>query len=104
METTAFIPIDLLCRQHGIEVSFFSSLQEYGLIETVTVNETQCIGITQLPEAEKLVRLHEELGINLEGIDVVRNLLERIHEMQNEILALKNRLRLYEMDSSEGMR
>ena len=34
---------------------------------------------------------------DMEGIDVVSHLLERIRNMQDEIVLLKNRLRLYEI-------
>ena len=96
METQEFIPVEILCRQHGIEVSFISSLQEYGLVEVITVNEADCIPLNHLPETEKLVRLHEELGLNMEGLDVITHLLHRIKKMQDEMLMLRNRLRLYE--------
>ena len=97
MNIQEFIPIDIFCRQHGVEISFISSLQEFGLIEVTRINEAECIPVNQLPEAEKLVRLHDELDINMEGIDVVTHLLQRIKNMQDEIILLKNRLRLYEM-------
>jgi hypothetical protein len=42
------------------------------------------------------VRLHYDLDINLEGIEAITYLLNRVKNMQAEIIALKNRLRLYE--------
>jgi hypothetical protein len=45
---------------------------------------------------EKIVRLYYDLDINIEGIDAVINLLQRMEDMQHEIVLLKNRLRLYE--------
>ena len=96
MDTQEFIPVDIFCRHHSVEVSFISSLQEFGLIEITQVNETQYIPLSQLTEAEKLVRMHNELEINTEGIDVVTHLLQRIRNMQEEIRLLRNRLGLYE--------
>ena len=101
MEMLEFIPIDTFCRQHGIDITFISSLQEFGLIEVMKINEAECIPISQLVEAEKLVRLHGELEINLEGIDVITHLLHRVKDMQAEIQVLKNRLRLYEVNGAE---
>jgi len=98
MEMQEYIPIELFCSQHGVEVTVISSLQEYGLIEILKINETQCLQSNQLAEAEAIVRLYRELDINPEGIDAIMNLLHRIKEMQFEILALKNRLSLYEED------
>ena len=96
MEIQEFIPIDIFCRQHGVEISFISSLHEFGLIEIMKIQQAECIPLTQLVVAEKFVRLHDELHINLEGIDAVTHLLQRVKNMQDEIQHLKNRLRLYE--------
>jgi len=96
METQEFIPIDVFCIQHGVEIAFISSLHEFGLIEVVRINEAEYIPVSQLGETEKLLRLHDELEVNLEGIDVITHLLHRVKEMQSEIQLLKNRLRFYE--------
>lgn len=93
------IPADEFCANHHIEISFISSLQETGLIEITTIEETGYIPASQLQQLEKFVRLKNELDINLEGIDTITNLLQRINDMKDEITALKNRLRLYETDS-----
>ncbi len=90
------IPADEFCAIHNIEISFIHSLQETGLIEITTIEETGYIHTSQLQELEKIVRLYYELDINLEGIDTINHLLQRINDMQDEITALRNRLRLYE--------
>jgi chaperone modulatory protein CbpM len=96
METQEYIPIEVFCRQHGIAVSLISSLQNFGLIEILHINHVDCIPIDQLGEAEKILRLHTELEINLEGVDAITHLLQRIKEMQAEIQLLRNRLAFYE--------
>ncbi|MDB5120311.1 MAG: MerR family transcriptional regulator [Sphingobacteriales bacterium] len=100
MDTKEFIPVATFCYHHNVEISFIMSLQEHGLIDIVNIDENQCIPIKYLVEAEKFVRLHNELEINTEGIDAVYQLLQRINEMQNEISFLKNRLNLYEGEFS----
>lgn len=96
MEKGNMIPADEFCTSHNIEISFISSLQEAGLIEITTVKETDYIYESQLNDLEKIVRLYYDLDINLEGIDTVINLLQRISDMQDEITFLRNRLRFYE--------
>jgi len=49
-----------------------------------------------LPKLEQIVRLHQELNINSEGIDAIINLLKRIENMQNEIIELRNKLNFHE--------
>jgi len=90
------IPANEFCASHKIEITFINSLQEAGLIEVTTINQTEYIHKSQLNELEKIIRLYYELDINLEGIETVTHLLQRINDMQNEIMLLKNKLRLYE--------
>jgi len=92
------IPANEYCANHNIEVSFIRTLQENGLIEITTVEETGYIRKSQLQELERIVRLYFEMDINLEGIETINHLLEQINQMQDEITALRNRLRLYETD------
>ena len=101
MQTEYLIAIDEFCANHNIEVSFISSLQQNGLIEISTIKETGFIDASQLQQLEKIVRFYYELDINLEGIETVTHLLKRINSMQDEIIELKNRLRLYEINESE---
>jgi chaperone modulatory protein CbpM len=90
------IPANEFCANHNIEISFIRSLQETGLIEITTIEETAFIHANQLQELERIVHLYFELDINLEGIETINYLLQRINNMQDEIIALRNRLRLYE--------
>lgn len=96
MDSENMILANEFCAKHHIQVSLISKLHKNGLIEIVTIEETRYIPISQLSELEKIIRLYSELGINLEGIETIIHLLHRIDEMQHEVTALKNRLRLYE--------
>lgn len=84
------------CVHHNIELSFIRSLEEHGMIETVLVKEEIFLPLSQLPRLEKILRLHFELDINLEGIETITHLLDRIEEMQGHITMLHNRLKAYE--------
>ena len=97
METADMIVLDEFCASHHVEISFIRSLEEHGMIETITVNETLCVPGNHLSKLEQIVRLHE-LNINSEGIDAIINLLERIENMQTEINELRNKLSFYEED------
>lgn len=98
METPDMIPVTEFCASHRIELSFIDSLQSYGLIEIVVVEETHFIPALHLLKLEQLVRMHFDLDINLEGMDAIVHLLDRVQSMQTEIRILKNQLRLYETD------
>jgi hypothetical protein len=96
VDTNYLISVDEFCARHDIEISFISSLEESGLIEITTIEESGFIDHSQLLQLEKIVRLYFELDINLEGIDTINHLLQRISSMQDEIISLRNRLRFYE--------
>jgi len=98
MKTEYLIAVDQFCACNDIEVSFVSSLQQNGLIEITIVEETEFLNSEQLQQLEKYIRFYYELDINLEGIDVIMHLLNRVNDMHQEITALHNRLRLYEDD------
>ncbi len=90
------IPTETLCSQYNIEISFVNALNSMGLIQIEIIEQNQFIHQDQIGDLEKIIRLHHELNVNLEGIDVVLNLLEKERELKDELNSLKNRLRLYE--------
>lgn len=91
-----FIAITTVCSQYQIEFSFLDELQKTGLIKIEIIEQTQFIHQNQITDLEKMIRLHHELNINIEGIDVVFNLLEKERKLQNELTALKNKLKSFE--------
>ena len=98
MQTEALIPANEFCIHHQVELSFIYALHESGLIEAAIVEEKIFLPVEQLKHLEKLVRLHYEMDINLEGIETIAHLLQRINNMQQEVQLLNNKLSIYEND------
>jgi chaperone modulatory protein CbpM len=96
MEPQQLIPATDFCVHYNIEVSFLHALQDYGLLQVTTQNEALYIDADDLNDVEKIIHLHQDLDINLEGIDAIMQLLKRMEQTQQELIALRNRLRLYE--------
>jgi hypothetical protein len=96
MEIENLIQVEHFCLSHEIETSFVHSLHSLGLVEITTIETTHYIAIEQTADLEKMLRMHFELGINMEGIDVISNLLHKITSLQEELRVVKNRLSLYE--------
>lgn len=92
MDTEQFISADEFCAHYQVEYTFINSLQESGLIEVTTIDERNYLYTNQMGDIEKFIRLHYDLDINLEGIEAIAHLLQRIHNMQNEITFLRNRM------------
>ncbi len=98
METNNLILIEQFCSNYEIEFSFIDSLHEHGIIEIISINEKKYLLNEQLKNVEKAIRFHYELNINMEGIDVISNLLDQINELKQELIKAKNTLSLFEME------
>ena len=96
MNLENLIPIPQLCSHYELDMSFFVNLSEIGLLQITTVETTSYIDLDSIQKREKMIHLHQDLEVNIEGIDVVFNLLQKMDSLQNEVIALKNRLRLHE--------
>lgn len=96
MYSKNLIAVNDFCSSHNIEISFISSLNQNGLIHLETIRDSEFILAEQLQQIEKFICFYYDLDINMEGIETIDNLLKRINMMQDEITALRNRLRLYE--------
>ena len=96
MNSTQFILTNTLCLHYNIEISFIETLSKMKLIKIKFIEENQYIHEDEIGILEKIMRLHYDLNVNLEGIDVIFNLLEKEQALKKELVALKNRLRLYE--------
>ncbi len=96
METTNLISIQEFCTHYKIPDTFINALHDYELVEVIVTKGEGYLKITQLHEVEKMMRMHYDLEINLEGIDAVYNLLKQVESLQNQIMTLNNKLRFYE--------
>ncbi|WP_299667874.1 chaperone modulator CbpM [uncultured Polaribacter sp.] len=95
MELTDLISVEQFCTHYKVPVSFINQLQELDLIEIIRVEKTLCLPKSQIKEVEKIIRLHYELQINLEGVDAIYNLLKQVETLQEQIVRLNNKLNFY---------
>lgn len=84
------------CSKCRIEPSFIYLLQESGLISIQTEAGEYYLLFDDLPQVERYSRMYYDLSINMEGIEAIHHLLERMEEMQKEISTLRSRLYLYD--------
>lgn len=96
MKEQDLISVQLLCKRYNVPNSFIEKLQEYQLIEVIVRQEDFFIHVAQIKKVEKLMRLHFDLNINLEGVDAIYNLLQQVENLQDEVKFLKNKLNRYE--------
>jgi hypothetical protein len=96
MRTDNLILLKTVSSHYQLELSFFTHLHDLGLIEIEVMEQSSYIHENQIHNLERMIRMHHELEVNPEGIDVVFNLLQKIERLQKDLNTTKNRLRLYE--------
>ena len=96
MAAEKYILVRLFCEQTQIEVEFVRNLQEYGLVNFEEREDDVFMDKNDIIEIERLFRLHNDLGINYEGLGVISQMLSRIQGMEEEMNFLQKKLRLYE--------
>lgn len=95
MNKKKLILVRELCQHYEMEFSFFEQAESYGLLKVENISDEKYIHQKQLGKIEKILRLHHELEINLEGIDVILNLMKRIQSLEKELHKTKAHLDLY---------
>jgi hypothetical protein len=96
MNTAQRITVEVFATHQGVDVTFVHALHERGLIRIRVLQEQHFLEPGELARIEQLARLHYDLDINLEGIEAVCHLLDRMDTAQREAQMLRERLRLYE--------
>jgi len=96
MSTRNYIRIRQFCSCHDINESFVRSLQEYEVIEVVEINNEPHLHEFELPKLEKMLRLHQELEIDPQGLHAVHHLLEKMTLLQQEVALLRKKLNRFE--------
>lgn len=92
MDNENLIPAKDLCMYHNIEYSFIHDLEDSGLISVTSVQKEIYIPEEEMQKVERFIRLHYDLDINVEGLETISYLLERMEKLQREIVLLKNRV------------
>lgn len=92
---TDLIIISEYCEKVHIEPSFVTLLGDSGLIDIEEIDNERYFPAAELQALEKYTRWYYDLSINIEGIDAIRHLLDRVEQLQGEINRLRNRLRVY---------
>jgi hypothetical protein len=71
-----------LARIYNVEITFFDSLEEAGLLKTQTDNNIKYLMFDDLSTFEKFTNWHYDLEINLPGLEVINHLLNKIEELR----------------------
>lgn len=82
-------------RIYEVEEAFIASLHEVGLIRVIDLDDDRFIEYEDLSDLEQFIRWYYEMDINVEGIDALRHMLQRVRSLQSEIAQLRHELQFY---------
>jgi chaperone modulatory protein CbpM len=96
MSDDEIISVEMFCSYYHVESTFLETLESYGLISISHRENQRFILKEEMAELEKFSRMYYDLDINVAGIDALKNLLEKIKQLQEETEKLRARLKIYE--------
>lgn len=96
MKEEPYILIQHYCETTSVDPKFIEQLFECGLIQHLEYGDAPAIHQEELPTIERMVRLHYDLEINLEGLQVIAHMREKMIRMQKELKVLERKLKRFE--------
>ena len=95
MAAKKLIAVKEFCAYHHISTELVHELYRNEVIELVMIKRTGYIAEKNLSHFEKVVRLYNDLQVNIEGIQTILHLLTHIEKKEAEITRLRNQLHFY---------
>lgn len=93
MDQTKYLSIQQICHSYQVSPSLLVAMEEYELIEIeYTKEEEGYLGVDELAKLERLLRLNQDLDINVAGLVVVHELLEERKTLREELNRLQRQM------------
>ncbi len=96
MEKTNYIQVSQFCLKTRMEYAFLEALISRELINFEREANEYYILVDEVGEIERFYRLHHDLGVNVDGLEVLNEMLGRMKTMEEEIKYLRQKLQVYE--------
>lgn len=90
MKKPTTITLNQVCNYYHVNIELVRDFSEFGLYPTVIVDGEPEIETGNLDRLEEIISLHQALGINKEGIDVILELRDKISGLQDEVESLRH--------------
>lgn len=95
MERNTNITLNDCCTHYKVTSTFLYSLAEHDLLQIVQEEEEAYIMHEELNKLERYIYFHFDMDINLEGLEVIAALLDKLEQAQKEKLRLEYMLHQY---------
>jgi hypothetical protein len=92
MDERKYLSIEQICHSYQVSPSLLVAMEEYELIEIEYTNDEGYLGMEELAKLERLLRLNQDLDINVAGLCVVHELLEERKTLREELNRLKRQM------------
>ena len=90
-----YVAVQQICTHYEVSLDLLITLEEFELLEITHQEGDDYLEVAQLAELERCLRLSADLGINVEGLAVIVDLLNEREQLRQEIQVLKNRLLIF---------
>ncbi|KIC63571.1 chaperone modulator CbpM [Chryseobacterium taiwanense] len=81
-----------LVKIYNIEITFFDELVDSGLLKIQMENEIRYLMYEDLPSFERFANWHYDLEINLPGLEVIHDMLQKMEDLKQRNRELMNKL------------
>lgn len=71
-------------KHYNIEIHFLDSLEEFGLLKTFEEDHIKYIYYEELPNLERFANWHYDLEVNMPGLEIIQNLLDKMENLLQE--------------------
>jgi chaperone modulatory protein CbpM len=88
-ELFTLIEVSEICR---MEINFIKELAGFGIIELYEKENKKYLSHETINLLNMVRRLHFDLGINKEGIEVILSMRRQIMDLQEEVTRLENKI------------
>lgn len=88
MTTIHTLTVHELAARCGVEHGFVEQLVELGILESHGADRSRFAGELTL-RVHRCLRLQHDLGLNLEGVALVLDLLDRIEQLEHQLTGLR---------------
>jgi MerR family transcriptional regulator/heat shock protein HspR len=89
MQETRIIYLREVAEHCGLGVSVIEELMEQGLLAEYPEKEADFFTDTDIEFLQRVRRLQDTLGVNLEGIEIILNMREQIIKLQEEMRRMR---------------
>ena len=90
------ITIEEFADFHQVTTELIQEFADFGLISVLKVEQQYCIDTGNIERCERAIRIHKDLGVNMEGIEIILDMREKHAEMQRELKWLRHQLEKHE--------